>query len=167
MREEIDRVRFHKHSMHRRRLLVRRLSAASPTPVKLLSPERNASANQRANEACNGNEYLVRIHLRQPSECLRQRACVKAPQVACRRRPGRRSRLTLSGGVGEDSLRCAPQPCQPPAMAYEYTTVKLLGVLTKAAERDWPGILNAKAAEGWRLVNVDDSVAFFERQVSA
>jgi len=46
---------------------------------------------------------------------------------------------------------------------YEYTTVKLLGVLTKAAERDWPGILNAKAAEGWRLVTVDDHIAFFER----
>jgi len=33
---------------------------------------------------------------------------------------------------------------------YEYKTVKLLGVLTKAAQ-------------GWRLVTVDQSVAFFER----
>lgn len=49
---------------------------------------------------------------------------------------------------------------------YEYKTVKLLGVLTKAAERDWPGILNAEAEDGWRLVTVDQSVAFFERRRS-
>ena len=47
---------------------------------------------------------------------------------------------------------------------YEYKTVKLLGGLTKSAERDWPGILNAEAAKGWRLVTVDQSIAFFERR---
>ena len=38
------------------------------------------------------------------------------------------------------------------------------GVLTKSAERDWPGILNAEAAKGWRLVTVDQSIAFSERR---
>ena len=46
---------------------------------------------------------------------------------------------------------------------FEYTTVKLMGRLTKAAERDWPGILNGMAADGWRLVSVDNDIAFFER----
>ena len=49
---------------------------------------------------------------------------------------------------------------------YEYRTVKLLGVLTKTAERDWPGILTAEAAKGWRLVTVDQNIAFFERRNS-
>lgn len=49
---------------------------------------------------------------------------------------------------------------------FEYTTVKLLGVLTRAAERDWPQILSEKAAEGWRLVTVDSQIAFFERPVT-
>ena len=48
-------------------------------------------------------------------------------------------------------------------MPFEYTTLKLAGSLMKAVERDWPGLLNAKAAEGWRLVSVDQSIAFFER----
>lgn len=47
---------------------------------------------------------------------------------------------------------------------YEYTTLRLVGSLTKAVERDWAGILNRYAAEGWRLVTVDASIAFFERQ---
>lgn len=51
-------------------------------------------------------------------------------------------------------------------MTYEYTTVKLLGVLTKAAERDWPSILNEKARQGWRLVTVDQNIAFFERETA-
>lgn len=49
---------------------------------------------------------------------------------------------------------------------YEYRTVKLLGVLTKSADRDWPGILNAEAAKGWRQVTVDQNIAFFERRNS-
>lgn len=48
-------------------------------------------------------------------------------------------------------------------MRHEYATVRLLGLLTKAAERDWPGILNDMVSQGWRLVTVDQSIAFFER----
>ena len=47
---------------------------------------------------------------------------------------------------------------------YEYKTVKLLGGLNKSAEGDWPGILTAEAAKGWRLVTVDQNIAFFERR---
>jgi hypothetical protein len=46
---------------------------------------------------------------------------------------------------------------------FEYTTRRLVGHLTKAAEKDWPDILNSMAADGWRLVSVDEQVAFFER----
>jgi Domain of unknown function (DUF4177) len=49
---------------------------------------------------------------------------------------------------------------------YEYTTVRLTGLLTTAADRDWPDLLNAQAAEGWRLVAVDERVAYFERTVT-
>jgi hypothetical protein len=50
------------------------------------------------------------------------------------------------------------------AAALPWRLVKLLGVVTKAAERDWPGILNAEAAKGWRLVTVDQNIASFERR---
>jgi hypothetical protein len=49
---------------------------------------------------------------------------------------------------------------------YEYTTVRLPGLLTTAAERDWPELLNVKAAQGWRLIAVDERVAYFERTVT-
>lgn len=46
---------------------------------------------------------------------------------------------------------------------FEYTTLRLVGRATKAAENEWPGILNSMAADGWRLVSVDEQIAFFER----
>lgn len=46
---------------------------------------------------------------------------------------------------------------------YEYTSLRLTGALTKAVEREWPEILNSYARDGWRLVTVDGSIAFFER----
>lgn len=50
---------------------------------------------------------------------------------------------------------------------YEYTAVKLPGLLSAAAETNWPVLLNAKAADGWRLISVDERVAFFERVAAA
>jgi hypothetical protein len=51
-------------------------------------------------------------------------------------------------------------------MTYQYTALRLFGSLTKKVENDWPGILNEMARQGWRLVTVDQSIAFFERPVS-
>jgi len=51
-------------------------------------------------------------------------------------------------------------------MTYQYTTLRLFGGLTKKVETEWPGILNDMARQGWRLVAVDQSNAFFERPVS-
>lgn len=64
------------------------------------------------------------------------------------------SRLWLDGPVSASETRTD---------RFEYTCLRMAGVLTKAVERDWPAILNRHAADGWRLVTVDQSVAFFER----
>ncbi len=50
---------------------------------------------------------------------------------------------------------------------HEYTAVKLPGLLSAAAETNWPVLLNAKAADGWRLISVDERVAYFERVATA
>lgn len=49
---------------------------------------------------------------------------------------------------------------------YEYATLRLYGGLTKKSESEWPAMLNSWAAQGWRLVTVDQAIAFFERPVT-
>jgi hypothetical protein len=38
-------------------------------------------------------------------------------------------------------------------------------VIDKTVAQEWPRIVDQWAAQGWRLVTVDRSVAFFERPV--
>ncbi|MDH2427974.1 helix-turn-helix transcriptional regulator [Sphaerisporangium sp. TRM90804] len=49
---------------------------------------------------------------------------------------------------------------------FEYKTMRLYREARLAVEELWADVLNREAACGWRLVSVDDSVAFLERRIT-
>lgn len=51
-------------------------------------------------------------------------------------------------------------------MQYEYKTLRLYEEAPREGEECWADALNREAKCGWRLVTVDDSVAFLERSVT-
>jgi hypothetical protein len=71
----------------------------------------------------------------------------------------------MAWGKQQGSPASSPSPPDPSLREFEYTAISLSGRLASGGQDRLAEQVNKVAAYGWRLVQVADDVAYFERPV--